>query len=258
MKPKQVKSLESQLNKESIVYHNRLKSSTNNVKYQVFIHIPKTAGTALRQMLVNEKTNMLPTIKQLNKNNGNYPNFSTIVESLASTHTGSLSLIFGHYPYSCYSDLSHLDLRYSTVLRAPIERSLSNLIHLKTYNKRCRKMQLDEIIKFAPYQVENSMVRYLCTDNVHPLHKVNEDHLEQALLNLNTFQTIGLQEHYESFCSNYFNHIGLPFHNDLSKNIINRRKEKQLIPNEESIRDTLRSMNALDLILYKEIESQMK
>ena len=201
--------------------------SANNLlplsTWNTFIHIPKTAGTTLRHLLQEQEVVIQPSLSDIKTNSGHYIRFQDLHNNLMSTSPLPSHLIFGHYPYSRFLTDKYLNYEFSTILRDPIERALSNLIHLKSYNVNCLELSLSEIIDFAPYQVDNAIVRYLCSDTLTMNDTVQESHLYQALENIRKFKVVGIQEYFGEFCLQYFNYLNIDFDIQKTKKHVNKR-----------------------------------
>jgi hypothetical protein len=174
-----------------------------------FVHMQKTAGTTL--------------YIRLRRHFGDaavYPGFTEQRAHKASIHTDllvqrlsarpdGLRVIAGHFPL-CVTEMVDLPFTTITVLREPVERTLSALRDMREREARFRGRPLEDIYEdpiFFPCLIENHMVKMLAmrpeemTDGLLTPLAFDDGHLHRAENALEErLDAWGLQDHFESFC----------------------------------------------------------
>lgn len=126
----------------------------------MFIHIPKTAGTSVREFLDSQYS--VPAICQANA-------WSDVDDFEALK---SYSLVRGHFTYSLIQDLPPAFLSF-TVLRHPLNRMLSSLRHMQrdpqfhSLHERAKDRSISEILRDSTImnQQRDVQARTLCASN---------------------------------------------------------------------------------------------
>ena len=174
-----------------------------------FVHMHKTAGTALYQRLIEQ---FAPEAI--------YPRRAEQKAHKASLHVDLLcrmfeerghevQLIAGHFPL-CTTELLGVPFTTLTVLRDPVERTLSSLRDMREREPMFRGQPLERIyedpIRF-PCLIHNHMVKMLSitpdemTDGALSVVDFDRTHLERAERNLvERIDAWGVQEDFEEFC----------------------------------------------------------
>ena len=155
-----------------------------------FVHMQKTAGTALRQGLINHfgKRAVYPTQGMDGTDPTQLVTSTDYLRERLAARGDEIEAITGHFPL-CTTEL--LDGRYTTLtlLREPVERSLSYLRHHRKEEPADRDRSLEEIYE-DPFRfqgfVHNHMTKMLSltpaemTDGMLTPLELNEIHLERA------------------------------------------------------------------------------
>lgn len=159
----------------------------------VFLHIPKTAGSAVRESMERCAQKLFL--------------FST--KGVPASMDGC-DLISGHFGYGFASG------SYVTVLRNPIDRALSHYGQHCRNNDEPRGLTLEQWLDACPRQWRNLQVRWLCGIETEwhyyamarpgPVDDLGEEHLQAALANLKTFRAVGVHENLAPFLAD----IGIP------------------------------------------------
>ena len=169
-----------------------------------FLHIPKTAGTAFRRAIVEnffpEAT--FPSTADIAANNGQYPN---LFKETRKGVYGDFELFLGHYPFA----IKHLladDVQVILFLRDPVERAVSNLLHVKKFWPNLQDKSLQELLNIPQVlsnQIYNLQTQFLSdttwASQLKYYHAAVPDcvALADALVNLGKVSFIGLTEEYE-------------------------------------------------------------
>lgn len=144
----------------------------------VFIHIPKTAGSSLRKVLAfnysdNEQFMFNGCISE-------YVDFCCQL----NVHKSNLKLVHGHHPYGVHQFISTDSTRYFTFLRNPLERFISDYIYSGNqssgYYSARNDYALHDFIRSKSPFLENPQTKFLA--GIHPEDSVDID--DEQLLNL--------------------------------------------------------------------------
>lgn len=218
-----------------------------------FVHLQKTAGTALLRRLRHHfgEEHVYP----LRSEQGT-AEVVLDVDRLASRveATGErFRVVTGHFPYAA---VHRLPGRWSTftVLRDPVERVLSFLRHQREVEPRFTTATLDEIydhpLSTGPL-VSNHMVRMLSlrrdelTDGALSPVTLDRSRLDDAMDTLTErIDVWGVQEHFEDFCADLETTFGW----DLGPPLYMNRTTPEEAPS--ALRERVGADNALDVELY--------
>ena len=217
-----------------------------------FMHLQKTAGTALWGRL---KRHFEPAEVYPGPGDGEPPLSVLTVDHLVErwrARRDEIRIVTGHFPL-CVTDL--LDARFTTltVLREPVERTLSFLRHHREMTPADRDRPLEEIYE-EPLRrelVHNHMVKMLSltaeemTDGALTHVEFSREHLERARERLDGMDVVGFQEQFEEFCAELERRFGW----DLGDPVVANRTERVEVS--EAFRARIASDNALDTELYE-------
>jgi hypothetical protein len=141
------------------------------------------------------------------------------VLSLPPERREMIRVYTGHFPY-LVSELMGLDLVTLTILRDPVERTISYLKHCKRYHERHRDLPLEEIYEdpfFFPCFIHNhqSKIFSMTPDDEFQsfmeVLDVDERRLELAQEHLERIDVLGLNEHYREFLDDMTQRFGWQF-----------------------------------------------
>lgn len=173
----------------------------------VFVHIPKTAGTSIREWLRSHLSADLIHVP------GGLHDSRALDELCAFPEkVGPHTLIFGHIPYGLHERLS-IDCDYITLLRHPVDRAVSAYAYVneRRDNYLHDDTQCGGFEEFLALRVrqgrDNAQVRYV-TGIVEP-RPLGEDDLKRALYLLRTrYRHVGLYEELPSFLAGIRTYVG--------------------------------------------------
>jgi hypothetical protein len=182
-----------------------------------FVHVQKTAGTTLN--------------KRMQRHFGRsavYPDRNVDGEIVASvisvqhllarwrTRGEQIRVVTGHFPL-CTTELLDGEFTTLTLLREPVERTLSYLRHHRRMTKHDSDKPLEEIYA-DPFRfhglVHNHMVKMFSLtpsemmDGVLTRVDFSRDRLERAKDRLATVDVVGLQERFDEFCEELTGRFG--------------------------------------------------
>ncbi|MEJ7582477.1 MAG: hypothetical protein WKF43_00025 [Acidimicrobiales bacterium] len=223
-----------------------------------FVHLQKTAGTALYQRLREHfgTDAVYPT-----PGDQGSPRAVTDVDFLADrfrAHRHDLRVITGHFPL-CTVEVLDAPFTTFTLLRDPVERTLSFLRHQKMVDERFQDRALEDIYTDPVLQnlMRNHMVKMLAITATEmtaglltPMAVRTEDEgaawLERAKISLaEGIDVVGLQEHFDDFCLQLAHRFGW----DLGPPRFANRTPP--LPATDGFRDRIAVDNHLDVELYR-------
>ncbi len=217
-----------------------------------FMHMQKTAGTALWRRL---KQQFEPESVYPGPGDGEPPQTVLSVEHLLERwqlRRDEIRIVTGHFPLCT---IERLDAPFTTItlLRDPVERTLSYLRHHRETTPEDAERPLEEIyadpVRFE--LVHDHMVKMLSlstdemTDGVLSSVEFTRARLERAQTRLQTVDVVGFQEDFESFCTELATRFGW----DLGAPIFMNRSTP--VDVSESFRLQIAHDNALDVELYE-------
>jgi hypothetical protein len=224
-------------------------------RHWFFVHLHKTAGTSLLQRLriALGDDAVYPTVSD------NWTYFATMNLDLLrrrfAEQVDRIRVITGHFPL-CTTELLGAPFVTFTVLRDPVERTLSALRDMRERDPEHRGKSLEEIyadpVKFRCL-IQNHMVKMLAmtpeemTDDgfLTELH-LDADHLQRAKRNLvERIDVWGVQEHFEEFCNELMRRSGW----DLGPPQFGNASTPY--PAEDGLRERIADDNQLDIELYR-------
>ena len=185
----------------------------------VVVHIPKTAGTTLREYILRyvDRDAMYTVGDDIE---GDISRLVCSPEMAAKYR-----LVFGHVNYGCLRTLQ-MPVAYTTILRDPLRRAGSlydYAVRSDTHYLHACTIRTD-FVGFMNSGItctaDNAMVRQLCgvdrftksqeVDMVIPFGKVTTEHLQMAKYALQMFTLVGLTERYQYYQDAFADHMDWP------------------------------------------------
>jgi hypothetical protein len=218
-----------------------------------FVHLQKTAGTTLfrrlRHHFGREAVYPMPAYQGQVES---ILDVDLLVERFAA-HRRDIRVVTGHFPL-CTAELLDADLITFTLLREPVERTLSFLRHQRQVAPQFARASLEEIYADPLCRdglVRNHMVRMLSLDveemTAGALTQVvvDEARLDRAKRNLvDRIDAVGVQEHFEAFCDELASRFGW----DLGPAHVANQTEPVDVA--DALREQIAADNAMDAELY--------
>jgi len=221
-----------------------------------FCHFPRTGGSSLTVSLLRQFGQDAIYPRPADIDGLDVAMAGTDIDHLASVfdqNRDTIRVIGGHFPL-CAADRLGVPFRTFTILRDPIERSLSHLRYLRRVDPRYRDLSLHEI--YAIPQVlfsylHNHMVKTLAMTGDEAVHGIlgmvgtTEDHLQRAKDALDAMDVVGIQDRFHDF------------HDDLERAFgwdlgpvehVNATDDEEATP---QLRTHLEMANLLDVELYE-------
>ncbi|MBK5286936.1 MAG: sulfotransferase family 2 domain-containing protein [Acidimicrobiia bacterium] len=219
-----------------------------------FVHLQKTAGTTLFRRLRHHFGR--DAVYPMPRYQGNVEatlDVDLLVERFAA-HRDEIRLVTGHFPL-CTTELLDADFAVFTLLREPVERTLSFLRHQREVAPEFAGASLSEIYRDPLCRdglLRNHMVRMLSltveemTAGALTEVTVDEARLERAKANLSDrIDVVGVQERFDDFCEELTERFGW----DLGNSHVANRTTPVEVP--DSLRSQIAADNEIDGELYR-------
>lgn len=219
---------------------------------QIFLHIPKSAGTTLRQIIQLGAEHEQRRYHRFNVArvpavhiDTNWLGALPTIEKTSPTARNCLDYITGHFPYGVHR-LFRRPARYVTVIRNPLDRERSTFNHL--YQRGfIDKVNVEEVIK-RRLVADNPQVRMIAGLVGHNA-QCDHRHLAQAKHNLERhFLLYGVSDKLRDFITALCTLNGWPGFAYPRVNISRIKLIEEFSP---SLKDRLLAYHALDLALYE-------
>ena len=129
------------------------------------------------------------------------------LRALSPERRSTIKAYVGHFPFVA-STLLETDPVTFTILREPVERTVSVLRHCKRHQERLKDLSLEEIYEDGyvfPMQIHNYQAKLfaMTLDDKLESHfdviDIDDDRLQIAQSNLEQVEVLGLQAHYDEF-----------------------------------------------------------
>jgi hypothetical protein len=170
-----------------------------------FIHVMKTAGGTLRrQMLANFEREQVYPVKRLDLDMRAANYRLDYLTSLPADRREAIRVFTGHFPFVAV-ELLGMELTTITILRDPVERTLSYLRHCKQHHDQHRELSLEEIYEdrffFLSFIRDHQAKLFALTAEDDPesymdVLEVDDRRLELAKTSLERVDVLGVQERF--------------------------------------------------------------
>lgn len=210
-----------------------------------FCHIPKTAGTALRNALESafSQNETVPNLKMIEDNGAKYPDLSDAAEALSA----KTRLFLGHYPFSAKS---YLQGAFTVViLREPVARTVSHLKHIVARGNVSVEAVMAALARGELPVHDNLMTRYLTaaptqTPEKLPMRTDMTDYV-RSIAALESADLLGITERMD-IVRHQLDAVGVSFDDD------RRFNEAAIIdlPLDDKHLSTIRRFNQIDMRVY--------
>jgi len=139
---------------------------------------------------------------------------------LSAERRARIRIYKGHFPFVAAQLVGLEELVTITILRDPVERTISYLKHCKRYNEQHRSLPLEEIYEDSfvfPTMIHNHQAKlFALTPDDKPqsyldVIEVDEPRLEIAKANLERVDVLGLQERFSEFLEELARRYGWRF-----------------------------------------------
>lgn len=222
----------------------------------LFMHIPKTAGTAFKEAIecsydASETLHLYP---QDTFYPGDIP-----IWRFPLDHRARLRFVVGHFAFGIHEALPQ-DCDYITLVRRPFDRLVSQYFHLLRHSPELisvknKVMSFREVLKNPPDVAwDNLMVRYFsgADANSFPIGTVDRAVFEMALKNLRRhFAYVGIQED----ASSAYNVLTARYGWDSDRELLCSNVGGGILGEGEQkiTRQTIERSEQWDMLLYEEV-----
>jgi hypothetical protein len=171
-----------------------------------FLHVMKTAGGTLRrQILANFDRDEVYPLKGLDPDMRRANYRLDYLLSLPAERRSRIRVFTGHFPFVAV-ELLGMELTTITILRHPVERTLSYLRHCKRYHEQHRELSLEEIYEdpfFYPSFIKNHHAKLFAftvdddPESYMDALEIDPRRLALAKGNLERVDVVGTQERFD-------------------------------------------------------------
>lgn len=184
-----------------------------------FIHVMKTAGATLRrQILANfDRAEVYPFFLKGVDPDLKASNFELArLTALSREDRERVRVFTGHFPFVAV-ELLRMELTTITILRDPVERTLSYLRHCQHYHDVHRGLSLEEIYEdpfFHPSFIKNHQAKLFAfaaadrPESYMDALEIDAHRLELAKANLETVDVVGTQDRFDELLGELHRRFG--------------------------------------------------
>jgi hypothetical protein len=223
----------------------------------LFLHIPKTAGTSVHNVLhrhFSKKEQLEINVFAEGKN----------LENFSKEYLDELRLVRGHFSFGEHRVFGDVKFEYTTMLREPVDRCVSHYYYNLAEQDKKKKpggrrinVSLKELCERGDFLfVDNAQVRFLSGNPKVAIGSVTREMMEEAWNNLQKhFPVIGIQEQFDAYilmlCDRY--ELNLPYYR---KQRVNKGR-KAVAELDEETRRAVAARNILDIELYERVKKKV-
>lgn len=208
----------------------------------VFVHIQKTAGKSLRQLLYRQYTRRGTRLVKNYFTQGEAS--ETFVRELAASPPPHLRVAHGHMLF--WPDCGWPEgTEFFTMLRDPVERVISHYYWLRMRSERFQKT-LGEAVRDG--SIGDNLQTRVISATMPPFGQLPQEALDRAIERLEWFSVVGLTERFDESLVLLTRTLGWRRMVYTRENVTPNRKPRDEISAEEI--ELIREHNALDLELY--------
>ena len=225
-----------------------------------FVHVMKTAGTTFHVQVL--KANFGPEERYPSPNHdfysydlreSSYWRVSSLAE-LSPERKLRIRAYAGHFPFVATEIIGDPDLVLLTILRDPVERTLSYLRHCKRYHPVHQDLSFEEIYEdstfFGPFILNHQTKIFAMTNEDRPEYcydviDVDDRRLDIAKSNLERVDIVGFQDRFEDFLLELEARFGWTIPTTT------RLREGAEEPVSKALRQRIASDNAIDMEFYE-------
>ncbi|WP_020526736.1 sulfotransferase family 2 domain-containing protein [Flexithrix dorotheae] len=226
---------------------------------KVFIHIPKTAGTTMIDILSRQI--YFKKFRRVNPTRNTHPKeFLSKVEGLLDKELlaqENFEIIGGHFGFKAHPELSNPEDHF-TILRDPVERVISEYYFMKYKGMYYQDLIEGENLSLLDYlhhpettYLNNLQTRLISGEKYETGELVTQEMYEKALSHLEAFKAIGITENMKDSIALFYQKFGwkrIPYY--LTSNSNEQKTHRTEIP--ESTIKAIEEREKFDIQLYQQ------
>ncbi|MCU0445449.1 MAG: sulfotransferase family 2 domain-containing protein [Microscillaceae bacterium] len=231
--------------------------ATNQNPRIIFLHIPKTGGMSLYNVLGNQfKKREIFTIPIINKRPAHYKFLD-----LPQAEKEEIRLLRGHMPFG-YHQYFNSPSRYITVLREPVKRVISHYYYVLSRPNHylyevvtSRNMTVEEyVVSDITHELDNGQTRSI--SGIPPEEKCTEEALQMAIKNLDEhFLLASVLDYFDETLIMLKEELGWGYPVYYNENI---NKKKPTAPVSNEIKKQIAERNKYDIQLYNYVKQKIE
>jgi len=227
----------------------------------IFLHIPKTAGSTLRNIVYGQygETRVAPIYP-----NNKYYFKVTEFDQLTTARKDQADAVIGHIEYGFHNRLSeNRPYRYATMLRDPISCCSSLYNHLKNHQYAGSDISLKELLKTGNgVQFNNVQSRVISAKMGLKMEEAPTGLLETAINHIERdFAFVGITERFNESLLLASHDLGWQLKPYISRNIsskwVNTINYAEELKHDRESMDLLMELNEIDMRLYEYVNQRI-
>lgn len=221
----------------------------------LFVHLPKTAGTTIRTILSRSYGDDDSVVYAVYPD----PAFHSEEEflNLSDEKVNGLKFVIGHFPYGIHKNLGR-DFFYSTFVRNPVDRVISEMFHLKTLQKAWSETSISDIYDVKKLTLfDNKQFRWLSgIFRSIPFGEITQDVFEDAMAKIDeSFDFVGITEMFDESMVAFSDIVDIPNpYYAVENKSVNRPGAEQMTEQEM---ETIMKYNSYDMIIFDHFKSKL-
>ena len=221
-----------------------------------FIHVMKTGGTTFRRHL--EAQLGADRVYPMPDSDDRFAAYTSVgrLRELPERHWHRVDAVAAHLPFFASTVLDRPFVT-ATILRDPVERTVSHLKNCQQHDPSYRGWPLEKIYDdpwLFPLQFHNHQVRFFAlrasdgADNFFEPIAIDDDRLRQALDNIASIDLLGVHDRYDEFVDTVHRRFGWERRASVSNWLVSGPAD---VP--DRLLDRIRQDNAADIEFFEQV-----